>query len=67
VVRDDPEGPAYKVQLVARRIHDSFEHKFQRQLEEAPVATIQLAAELVYIHFLVASDIGARPNSTSST
>jgi len=39
---------------------DSFEKKFARQLEGASAATIQLAAEIVYVHFLVASDIGAK-------
>lgn len=38
---------------------DSFEHKFQRQLNGAPAPTVQLAAEVVYVHFLVALDIGA--------
>jgi hypothetical protein len=31
---------------------DSFEAKFQKQLAGAPPATIQLAGELLYIHFL---------------
>ena len=38
---------------------DSFEDKFARQLEGAPAATIQLAAEIVFVHFLAAHDIGA--------
>lgn len=38
---------------------DRFEEKFKRQLAGAPSATIQLAAEVVFVHFLVASDIGA--------
>jgi len=37
---------------------DHFEEKLRRQLAEAPTATIQLAAELLFVHFLVASDIG---------
>lgn len=38
---------------------DRFEEKFKRQLASAPTATIQLAAEVVFVHFLVANDIGA--------
>src|SRR5690349_7814504 len=37
---------------------DRFEEKFSRQLADAPASTIQLAAELVFVHFLIASDIG---------
>ena len=37
---------------------DRFEEKFQRQLVGAPTATIQLAAEVVFVHFLIARDIG---------
>jgi 5-methylcytosine-specific restriction protein B len=37
---------------------DSFEEKLRRQLTGAPAATIQLAAELLFVHFLVAHDIG---------
>jgi 5-methylcytosine-specific restriction protein B len=37
----------------------SFEDKFSRQLAGAPAATVQLAAEIVFVHFLVARDIGA--------
>lgn len=33
---------------------DAFLVKFQRQLKDAPDATIQLAAEALYVHFLVA-------------
>jgi len=36
----------------------SFEDKFARQLAGADSTTIQLAAEIVYVHFLVARDIG---------
>src|SRR5688572_27355656 len=32
---------------------DSFEAKFQRQLSGAPADTIQLAAELLYVHLLI--------------
>jgi 5-methylcytosine-specific restriction protein B len=38
---------------------DKFEKKFERQLAGAPAATVQLAAEVLFVHFLVASDIGA--------
>jgi hypothetical protein len=38
---------------------DRFEDKLARQLEGAPASTIQLPAEIVYVHFLVATDIGA--------
>jgi 5-methylcytosine-specific restriction protein B len=38
---------------------DSFEEKFARQVEGAPAATVQLAAEVVFVHFLAAGDIGA--------
>ena len=37
---------------------DRFEVKFRRQLTGAPTATFQLAAELLFVHFLVARDIG---------
>src|SRR5947209_18984523 len=37
---------------------DRFEDKFRRQLEGAPAATIQLAAELIFVHFLITRDIG---------
>jgi 5-methylcytosine-specific restriction protein B len=37
---------------------DPFIVKLGRQLADAPQATIQLAAELLYLHFLVPSDIG---------
>jgi 5-methylcytosine-specific restriction protein B len=37
---------------------DSFEQKFERQLQGASAATVQLAAEVVYVHFLAARDIG---------
>jgi 5-methylcytosine-specific restriction protein B len=37
---------------------DKFEDKFRRQLDDAPTQTIQLAAELIFIHFLIALDIG---------
>jgi hypothetical protein len=36
---------------------DRFEVKLKRQLAGAPPATIQLAAELLFVHFLVARDI----------
>src|SRR5215203_1239120 len=36
---------------------DSFEDKFRRQLEEAPLETRQLAAELLYIYLLYPSNI----------
>lgn len=36
---------------------DSFEEKFRRQLAAAPAETIQLAGELLYVHFLVADDM----------
>src|SRR4051794_24181954 len=38
---------------------DAFLGKFRRQLSEAPDATIQLAAEALYIHFLIAWMSGA--------
>jgi 5-methylcytosine-specific restriction protein B len=38
---------------------DAFLGKFQRQLEEAPDATLQLAAEALYVHFLIAYMSGA--------
>ena len=38
---------------------DAFLGKFQRQLAGAPDATIQLAAEALYVHFLIASMSGA--------
>jgi 5-methylcytosine-specific restriction protein B len=37
---------------------DSFEVKFRRQLTSAPDETIQLAGELLFVHFLIASNIG---------
>lgn len=37
---------------------DSFEVKLQRQLTNAPQETIQLAAEIFFVHFLIARDIG---------
>lgn len=37
---------------------DSFEIKLRRQLTSAPAETIQLAAELLVVHFLIASNIG---------
>ena len=36
---------------------DSFEVKFQRQLSGAPAGTIQLAGELLYVHFLIARSV----------
>lgn len=38
---------------------DTFEQKFRRQLEDAPTETIQLAAEVIFVHFLIAKDISA--------
>lgn len=38
---------------------DRFEDKFRRQLKDAPTATIQLAAELIFVHLLIANDITA--------
>ena len=38
----------------------SFEEKFAVQLEGAPAATIQLAAEIVFVHFLIPRDIGPK-------
>ena len=38
---------------------DAFLVKFQRQLAGAPDATVQLAAEALYVHFLIASMSGA--------
>jgi MoxR-like ATPase len=35
----------------------SFEEKFKDQLSDAPPSTIQLAGELLYVHFLFADDI----------
>jgi MoxR-like ATPase len=35
----------------------TFDQKFEEQLADAPPKTIQLAAELLYIHFLVADDM----------
>lgn len=37
---------------------DSFEVKLQRQLAHAPQETIQLAAEIFFVHFLIALEIG---------
>lgn len=37
---------------------DSFLAKFERQLTDAPDGTVQLAAELLYVHLLFANDIG---------
>jgi 5-methylcytosine-specific restriction protein B len=37
----------------------SFKEKLARQLQGAPTATIQLAAEVVFVHFLIALDVGA--------
>ncbi len=34
---------------------DAFLVKFQRQLADAPDSTVQLAAEVLYVHFLIAS------------
>lgn len=36
---------------------DTFMAKFRRQLAEAPAETVQLAAELLYVHLLIARDI----------
>jgi hypothetical protein len=36
---------------------DTFENKFRRQLAEAPPATIQLAAELLFVHLLAARQV----------
>jgi 5-methylcytosine-specific restriction enzyme B len=38
---------------------DAFLVKFQRQLAGAPDSTVQLAAEVLYVHFLIASMSGA--------
>src|SRR5687768_16861727 len=36
---------------------DRFEVKFHRQLDGAPDSTIQLAAELLFIHLVIADDM----------
>ena len=36
----------------------TFVEKFHRQLDGAPAETVQLAAELVYLHLLAPDDIG---------
>ena len=36
---------------------DTFEVKFKRQLSDAPVDTVQLAAELVYVHLLISMQL----------
>ncbi len=36
---------------------DTFENKFRRQLSGAPDDTVFLAAELLFVHFLIAADI----------
>ena len=38
--------------------NSSFVEKFRIQLTDAPTATVQLAAEVIYVHFLIAHDIG---------
>jgi 5-methylcytosine-specific restriction protein B len=43
---------------------DTFETKFRRQLNGAPAATIQLAGELLYIHFLVPADMSGQAKRT---
>lgn len=35
-----------------------FDEKFQRQLTDATAGTVQFAAELIYVHFLIADEIG---------
>jgi hypothetical protein len=42
----------------------SFEEKFRDQLAGAPANTMQLAAELLYVHFLVADDISGAHKRT---
>jgi hypothetical protein len=39
---------------------DTFVNKFRRQLQGSPSETIQLAGELLYVHFLMPLDIGGR-------
>lgn len=39
---------------------ESFEQKFRKQLEGAPTETIQLASELIFVHFLIARDMSAQ-------
>src|SRR5437870_2573872 len=39
---------------------DNFINKFERQLNGSPIETIQLAAELLYVHFLMPRDIGGK-------
>jgi 5-methylcytosine-specific restriction protein B len=39
---------------------DSFEDKFRRQLDRAPAATIQLAGELLFVHFLFPMDMSGQ-------
>jgi 5-methylcytosine-specific restriction protein B len=43
---------------------DTFETKFRRQLNGAPVATIQLAGELLYVHFLFPMDMSGQAKRT---
>jgi 5-methylcytosine-specific restriction protein B len=43
---------------------DTFETKFRRQLNGAPAATIQLAGELLYVHFLVPADMSGQAKRT---
>ena len=38
--------------------HDSFLTKFRRQLTGAPATTVQLAAELLYLHLLAPDNMG---------
>jgi 5-methylcytosine-specific restriction protein B len=46
---------------------DPFEVKFERQLKDAPDPTIQLAAELLFVHFLPARSVnGARKRALIS-
>lgn len=57
-------SPAVLDDLYARFVEnpdttgDSFEAKFQRQLLNAPPLTIQLAGELLFVHFLASRQVG---------
>jgi len=63
-----PDQPIWSLSIVEDLYHrfveqpdmssDSFEVKFRRQLASAPAETIQLSGELLFVHFLIASNIG---------
>jgi 5-methylcytosine-specific restriction protein B len=63
-----PGQPVWSDQVVADLYHrfveqpdasaNSFEDKFEKQLAGAPSATVQLAAELLYVHLLAGNSTG---------